>query len=254
MSKRIRTSDGPNSPKLVKKKPEKVGDIIQQLPRPSYTDKSILSKISYAPRRNSLALLSVLLWAWTALCLSALIVMPVPEWKTLLFQQTWQPFAYSLQIPMIILVGGTLGGRYGTLMMLAYIATGLLLGFPIFSNGGGMSYLSEPTIGYLAGLLFTPIVMHQELKKGFAMRGWKGWMWGQSFFLVFAALMAVLLVHTVGVFGLIMQVGFGNLTWPEAMSWLSHFTFQIFPYDAFFAVAALCLVRLTRFTLFCCLY
>jgi biotin transport system substrate-specific component len=236
---------------LGQKKPQKVGDILHRIPRPLHHDKNWFNKINYAPKRNSLALLSVMLWAWTALCLSSMLILPLPEWKALLLQQHWVPIEYALQVPLVVLVGGILGSRYGTLVVLAYLATGFMLGFPIFSNGGGLPYSYEPTVGYLLGMGFTPLLMHQELKKGFTM---KGWFRGRSFFLIFAALMAVLGIHTTGVVGLLFQVGLGHLTWPEALSWLSHCTFVLLPYDAFLACVAVCLVRLTRLSLYCCLY
>jgi biotin transport system substrate-specific component len=58
----------------------------------------------------------------------------------------------SYQIGAVMLVG-CLGGRNAAAMsQIAYLALGLA-GFPVFSKGGGIHYLQEPSFGYLIGFI-----------------------------------------------------------------------------------------------------
>lgn len=47
--------------------------------------------------------------------------------------------------------------RYGLLSVLAYLLLGLG-GLPVFAGGGGISYILNPTFGYLAGFLLAAAV------------------------------------------------------------------------------------------------
>lgn len=57
---------------------------------------------------------------------------------------------FTLQILFTMLAGIILGGKYGALSVFCYILLGLL-GLPIFAEGGGFSYVLNPTFGYLIG-------------------------------------------------------------------------------------------------------
>ena len=63
---------------------------------------------------------------------------------------------YSLgvtyQIGAVLLVGCMGGKNAAAMSQIAYLALGLTV-LPIFSEGGGMSYLAEPTFGYLLGFI-----------------------------------------------------------------------------------------------------
>lgn len=50
----------------------------------------------------------------------------------------------------VLLAGFLLGAKYGLLSMVIYLAIGLV-GFPIFTSGGGFMYVFQPTFGYLIG-------------------------------------------------------------------------------------------------------
>lgn len=56
----------------------------------------------------------------------------------------------SLQTLFVITAGLLLGGKDGALAVLVYIAMGLL-GLPVFTQGGGFSYVFKPSFGYLLG-------------------------------------------------------------------------------------------------------
>ncbi|NEO84864.1 MAG: biotin transporter BioY [Spirulina sp. SIO3F2] len=64
----------------------------------------------------------------------------------------FQPLNVTYQLGMVLLIG-CLGGPWGaTSAQLLYVALGLV-GLQIFTHGGGVDYLQEPTFGYLAGFI-----------------------------------------------------------------------------------------------------
>ena len=58
----------------------------------------------------------------------------------------------SLQLPFVILCGMLLDRKSGILCALVYLIMGLL-GLPVFSAGGGISYILQPTFGYIIGFI-----------------------------------------------------------------------------------------------------
>ena len=65
------------------------------------------------------------------------------------------PLGYSsitLQTFFTAMAGCVLGPWYGALSQLVYVALGLV-GLPIFTQGGGIGYLVQPTCGFLIGLI-----------------------------------------------------------------------------------------------------
>lgn len=58
----------------------------------------------------------------------------------------------TLQILFTTLAGVLLGGRYGAISVGIYVLLGLM-GVPIFTGGGGISYVLYPTFGYLIGFI-----------------------------------------------------------------------------------------------------
>ena len=63
----------------------------------------------------------------------------------------------TMQYFFTMMAGILLGGRYGTFSVLCYLILGLL-GLPIFAQGGGISYVLQPTFGYLIGFVFGTFV------------------------------------------------------------------------------------------------
>lgn len=57
---------------------------------------------------------------------------------------------FTLQLLFTTLAGLILGKKYGALSILLYLILGLI-GLPIFTAGGGFSYIFQPTFGYLIG-------------------------------------------------------------------------------------------------------
>ena len=59
---------------------------------------------------------------------------------------------FTLQTLMVMLAGLILGSRPAALSQLLYLAMGLL-GLPIFAQGGGPSYILQPSFGFLVGFI-----------------------------------------------------------------------------------------------------
>ncbi|WP_197470725.1 biotin transporter BioY [Anaerosporomusa subterranea] len=57
---------------------------------------------------------------------------------------------FTLQFLFTTLAGLLLGARLGSLSVAVYIAVGLL-GIPVFTQGGGIGYILQPTFGYIIG-------------------------------------------------------------------------------------------------------
>lgn len=65
------------------------------------------------------------------------------------------PLGYSsitLQFFFTAMAGCLLGPVWGPVSQAVYVALGLI-GLPIFTQGGGLSYLLQPTCGFLIGLI-----------------------------------------------------------------------------------------------------
>lgn len=58
----------------------------------------------------------------------------------------------TLQFLFTAMAGILLGAKYGALSQLVYVVLGLI-GIPIFTAGGGLGYLLQPTFGFLLGLI-----------------------------------------------------------------------------------------------------
>ncbi|HOQ76231.1 MAG TPA: biotin transporter BioY [Thermoclostridium sp.] len=61
---------------------------------------------------------------------------------------------FTLQTFFVALSGALLGSKRGMMAQLLYVAVGLT-GVPVFSKGGGIGYVLQPTFGYLIGFIFS---------------------------------------------------------------------------------------------------
>lgn len=62
------------------------------------------------------------------------------------------PVPATFQMTFVLLAGMMLGSRRGAISAFVYMAVGLI-GIPIFTMGGGLSYLLQPTFGYIVGFI-----------------------------------------------------------------------------------------------------
>lgn len=98
-----------------------------------------------------------LLWALIGLLLTiggtfleAFIARLSWSWGPEIFQA--QSLGVTYQIGAVLLVGCLGGKNAGALSQIAYLVLGLTW-MPVFTKGGGLDYLKEPTFGYLLGFI-----------------------------------------------------------------------------------------------------
>lgn len=63
------------------------------------------------------------------------------------------PVPITLQLLFTTLAGVLLGWKCGALSALIYMVIGLI-GFPIFTGGGGINYIVNPTFGFIVAFIF----------------------------------------------------------------------------------------------------
>ncbi len=104
------------------------------------------------------------------------------------------PVPFTLQFLFCAYAGMLLGARKGLYSQLLYVGIGLI-GVPVFANGGGLSYVFQPTFGFLIGFIIAAFVMGlfigknpkaNLLKKIYDRNNWFGnrlLVWGTLFIL-----------------------------------------------------------------------
>ncbi|WP_341299560.1 biotin transporter BioY [Lysinibacillus sp. FSL H8-0500] len=88
-------------------------------------------------RQSTLALVMIAMFA-ALTAIGAFIKIPLPV------------VPFTLQIVFVFLAGCLLGSRNALSSQLVYIGVGLV-GLPVFTQGGGITYVLQPTFGYLIG-------------------------------------------------------------------------------------------------------
>ena len=108
--------------------------------------------------RFTVAISTELLWALIGLLLTiggtflpASVAVPSRDWG----HQALQMYALGItyQFGAGLLVGCVAGKNPAALSQVAYVLLGLTPWFPIFSKGGGLGYLAEPSFGYILGFI-----------------------------------------------------------------------------------------------------
>lgn len=99
------------------------------------------------------------------------------------------PVPITLQTLFVLLSGMLLGAKGGAISCLVYIAIGLA-GLPVFTKGGGMMYLLEPTFGYLLGFVPCAWIVGRLVER----------MHTRTFLrLFFAAFLGICIIYVIGV-------------------------------------------------------
>ena len=93
----------------------------------------------------------------------------------------------TLQFLFTALAGLLLGWKWGAVSQLLYVGIGLL-GLPVFTQGGGIGYVTKPTFGFLLGLApatFCTGLLFERSRKS----------WSSAFF---ASLAGAVILYVVG--------------------------------------------------------
>lgn len=74
---------------------------------------------------------------------------------------------FTMQVFFVVFAGLLLGSKLGLISQLVFIIIGLI-GVPVFTNGGGIGYIFQPTFGYIIGFAvgaFVAGLIVEKLKK-----------------------------------------------------------------------------------------
>ena len=102
-------------------------------------------------RQSTLSLVMIAMFA-ALTAIGAFIKVPLPV------------VPFTLQIVFVFLAGCLLGSRHGFQSQLVYIGIGLV-GLPVFTQGGGITYVLQPTFGYLIGFALAALVIGWIIEK-----------------------------------------------------------------------------------------
>nr|WP_263012406.1 MULTISPECIES: biotin transporter BioY [unclassified Laspinema] len=75
-----------------------------------------------------------------------------PSWNGIQAGIPIHSLGVTYQIGAVLLVGCLGGKNAGALSQIAYLALGLMW-LPVFTEGGGLDYIKQPTFGYLLGFI-----------------------------------------------------------------------------------------------------
>lgn len=118
---------------------------------------------------------------------------------------------FTLQLLFTTLAGLLLGARLGAISVIIYIAIGLV-GVPVFTQGGGPSYVLQPTFGYLIGFIvgayITGAIAHKV-----AVPSYKRLLVGNFINLFFVYLFGMIYVYIINNFYLNTPIGI----WPVVL-------------------------------------
>lgn len=71
---------------------------------------------------------------------------------------------FTMQTMFVIMAGLLLGSKLGGLSALIYLVIGLA-GVPVFTQGGGIAYVLQPTFGYIIGFVLGAFLSGYVLEK-----------------------------------------------------------------------------------------
>lgn len=154
-----------------------------------------------------------------------------PSWN--LFQEgiPIHSLGVTYQIGAVLLVGCLGGKNAGALSQIAYLALGLMW-LPVFTEGGGLDYIKQPTFGYLVG--FIP---------GAWVCGWLAFkMPPRLEFLAFSCICGLLCVHAIG----LLYLAITSIGTASAIADAS-FRYSIYPLPG--QLAIVCAVTVVAFLL-----
>lgn len=143
-------------------------------------------------------------------------------------------FSYIPQVPTVFFIAALLGPRSGMIAVFLYVMAGLV-GLPVFSSGGGISYFLKPGMGYLLGFFPAIFFVSNILRK----KEWK-------FRIIIAAIAGIICVHLIGILYLTMLMFFQGEQLFLILSWFWLLTGMQLFYDLIFGIIAILFARFSR--------
>lgn len=118
---------------------------------------------------------------------------------------------FSLQYLFCAYSGIFLGAKLGLYSQLLYVGIGLA-GIPVFTKGGGITYIFQPTFGYLLGFILCAFIIGRFVDKSKEIK------FSNT---LFAALRGLFVVYSIGVPYLYLTINFylgKSLTFTQAIA------------------------------------
>lgn len=154
-----------------------------------------------------------------------------PSWNGIQEGIPIHSLGVTYQIGAVLLVGCLGGKNAGALSQIAYVALGLMW-LPVFTEGGGLDYIQQPTFGYLLG--FIP---------GAWVCGWLAFkMTLRLESLAFSCVCGLLSVHAIGLIYLAINLLFDAQTLIDGV-----FKYSVYPLPG--QLAVVCAVTVLAFIL-----
>lgn len=122
------------------------------------------------------------------------------------------PVPFTLQFLFCAYAGMLLGARKGLYAQLLYVGIGLV-GIPVFANGGGISYVFQPTFGFLIGFVLAAFVIGVLMGRNKQVSPLKKYM------VVLTGLGIVYLCGIPYLYFMYNHVSQGNISWFVAIQW-----------------------------------
>jgi biotin transport system substrate-specific component len=212
------------------------------------SQRPLFQKVSYPPRISLNGLLISLL-ATIFLVITGFVMVQLPSPLGWFTPPPKPMMGYTFQLPAALFLATLLGPFMGPMIIGLFLAIGLMV-FPIFANGGGLQYLTQPGFGYLLGVLLMAYPLSKRFHKAFQKQDNAS----RSLKILVQALAAVLMVHLVGIVYLVGLTLAHQIPFGELGGWILRLSVETAPYDFLATMTLLCLVRQVRLALWLALY
>lgn len=143
-------------------------------------------------------------------------------------------FNYLPQVPVVLFIGALLGPRYGSWSVILYILIGLF-GYPVFSMGGGLEYVTNPSFGYIFGFIFGAYFVGKNLEHNVS-----------SVSIFISSLLGVLTIHVIGILFLMVSLFVHKEIASSILGYIWLFTGIQFIYDIAISIISISLARPIR--------
>ena len=165
-------------------------------------------------------------FSYTVILIAALSQVLLLKYSTEL--NAFIPYEYSLLYITVFVLSISFKHNYGFAAVTLYLISGLL-GFPVFAFGGGLSYIFEPSFGFLLALFPLSIISFYNQHHGRGIKTFCG--------CNLTAIYGLLIAHICGLVFLIIT---GRFSFAE---FFGVHLYQLF-YDLFFAYVIIVIIGL----------
>ena len=142
-------------------------------------------------------------------------------------------YTYSIipQVPAVLFIIGLLGRKMGLTSIILYILLGLFA-LPIFALGGGFSYITEPSFGYILAYIPAGYFAGSVIKEEFSIIN-----------ILKAGIIGVLIIHITGIIYMLCVALFKENGWAFIKGWILTQSMLKFAYDYILSIIALIVAK-----------